>query len=128
LDLLDLSLDVNDTKLQGFWAFETDLSTPFQNFNQIYNGESPGNATTVVNPFPSQIPQGSCDVSGSLDKALTITGNEPEDIELTLSFSVNNSFEWEDTNGNNEWDIDVENGNIESVVDMGLRGLKVFVE
>jgi hypothetical protein len=48
-----------------------------------------------------------------------ITGEETENIELTLSFSVNNSFEWLEV---------VEDGKFEpaigeQVVDMGLRGL-----
>jgi hypothetical protein len=45
-----------------------------------------------------------------------------------LSFSVNQSFEWMDVNGNGEWDFDVSGQIVESVVDMGLRGLVVEVE
>ena len=68
-------------------------------------------------------------MAGSFEQDLTITGNETEDIQLTLSFSINKSFEWEDTNGNLEWDIDVGNpANTEKVVDMGLRGLVGKVE
>ena len=123
-------LAVNDFKLQGFWAFETDLSNPWSDYNQVISGQAPSGATTVVNPFPeSPIPPGSCVVAGSFEQDLTITGNETEDIQLTLSFSINKSFEWEDTNGNLEWDIDVGNpANTEKVVDMGLRGLVGKVE
>ena len=116
---------MDDFVLQGFWAFETDLSAPWSSYNQLFSGQAPEGATTVVNPFPNNpIPPGSCVVSGSLDQAITISGEETEDINLTLSFSINNSFEWEDTNGNQQWDLDVGNPLLsEKVVDMGLRGL-----
>jgi hypothetical protein len=38
-----------------------------------------------------------------------------------MSLSTNNSFEWNDSNGNGKWDVDP--GSFENVVDMGLRGL-----
>jgi len=130
-DLLvnEMNTSVNDSKLQGFWAFETDFSAPYTSYNQIFSGQAPANATTVVNPFPeAPIPQGSCVVSGSLDRDLEITGTETEDLELTLSFSINGSFEWEDKNGNGKWDLDAQNpGASEAVVDMGLRGLQAIV-
>ena len=40
---------------------------------------------------------------------------------MTLSLSINKSFEWVDTNGNGKWDVTT--SGVESVVDMGLRGL-----
>ena len=117
---------VNDAKLQGFWAFETQLPSPYDSYNQIFIGQAPQSATTVVNPFPNApIPVGSCVVSGSFDQPVTLTGNEIDDINITLSFSINNSFEWKDLNGNGEWDLDVQDpNNSEPVVDMGLRGLR----
>ncbi len=120
------TLTVNDDKLQGFWAFESGLAAPYD----IFSGEAPQGATTVVNPFPAvdNIPQGSCVVSGSLDAPLVLQGDENTDINLTLSFSANNSFEWIDGNGNGAWDIDASGANIEAVVDMGVRGLKGVVE
>lgn len=122
-------LTVNAPKLQGFWAFETRFDGQYEPFNQLLSGQAPADATTVVNPFPeSPIPPGSCVVSGSLDRPLTITGLETEDIDLTLSFSINGSFEWRDANGNGAWDLDVQQPErSEMVVDMGLRGLKVLV-
>ena len=125
----DANFTVNDAVLQGFWAFETDLTSPYDLYNTIFSGQSPSEATTVVNPFPNNpIPQGSCVVSGSMDQDLVINGDETEDIEMTLSFSIDRSFEWVDNNGNGEWDIDADNSsNSESVVDMGLRGLQVLV-
>lgn len=130
IEVRDQTIDVNNFKLQGFWAFETNLSDPWSDFNQISSGEAPSGGTTVVNPFPqSPIPPGSCVVAGSLDKTLTITETPTEDLNLTLSFSINQSFEWEDTNGNGEWDLDVADPqNSEKPVDMGLRGLIGKVE
>ncbi|MEL6660029.1 MAG: hypothetical protein AAFP77_20455 [Bacteroidota bacterium] len=128
LQVNTLEVPVNATHLQGFWAFETQLAAPYDSYNQIFTGQAPANATTVVNPFPNApIPAGSCVVAGSLDLPLQISGEEQENVELTLSFSINGSFEWIDRNGNGEWDIDVSNSSeSEPVVDMGLRGLKAF--
>lgn len=121
---------VNANKLQGFWAFETDLKSPYNNYNTLSSGQSPAGATTVVNPFASTAPiaEGSCLVSGSFDKTLNITGDETEDIEVTLSFSIKNSVEWKDNNGNGKMDVDVGNNSVEPMVDMGLRGLKAFIK
>ncbi|BDS11995.1 hypothetical protein [Aureispira anguillae] len=121
----NITKSVNANKLQGYWAFETDLSSPYNSANAIYTGAAPG--TTVVNPISSTAPtpSGSCLVTGTFDgNALEITGNETEDIIVTLSFSTNKSFEWVDSNGNGKLDIDVSTGTTETVVDMGLRGLK----
>lgn len=130
LRIRDKEIDVSDFKLQGFWGFETNLNAPYSAYNQISSGQAPTNSTTVVNPFPNApIPQGSCVVSGSFEQPLVITGQEKEAIEITLSMSINKSFEWEDLNGNGEWDIDAQApANSEPVVDMGLRGLKALVD
>jgi hypothetical protein len=128
---------VNDDKVQGFWGFEIQLDEPYQSYylqsnpSGVKTGQSPEGATTVVNllqQFGVTLPQGSCIVTGKLSEPLIITGNETADYDITLSFSTNNSFEWVDDNGNNEWDWDIQGGTIEQVVDMGLRGLKVIVE
>lgn len=138
LKIKDKSISVNEDKPQGFWAFEPQLDPPFQSYfiefanpQGVYSGQSPGGQTTVVNPleqFGVTLPFGSCIVTGKLDQPLTINSTTNEDINIQLSFSVNNSFEWVDDNGNGEWDFDVQNGSIEQPVDMGLRGLKVFVD
>lgn len=117
---------VNDDKLQGFWAFETNLDSPLDQYNRITTGQAPN--TTVVNPFNVQIPVGSCVVGGNLSEPLEVTGNETEDVTITLSFSANNSFEWIDQNGNGKWDMDATDLTVEPVVDMGLRGLIGIVE
>jgi len=122
----DQTLSVNDDKLQGFWAFETNLTAPWSGFNQLYSGESPGGATTVVNPLAgdSDIPAGSCVVTGAFTEPLVITGEEVDDILVTLSFSINESFEWQDLNGNGKLDFYADGAaENEQIVDMGLRGL-----
>ncbi|MDX1653169.1 MAG: hypothetical protein R3277_11790 [Brumimicrobium sp.] len=112
------TLQVNDNKPQGYWAWETHpnqfLQSPIVN-----SGQAP--ATTVPNPLSatSPIPPGSCVVTGQFPTSLTITGNETEDIIVELSFSINNSFEWSDALDNNVFEpLDGD-----TVVDMGIRGL-----
>jgi hypothetical protein len=109
---------VNGNRMQGYWAWETHpngvLTEP-----QLQTGQSAG--TTVPNPIAgtSPIPPGSCLVTGAFAERLEISGNETEDVIIELSFSVNNSFEWKDDNGNGLFEP-LED---EQVVDMGLRGL-----
>jgi hypothetical protein len=118
---------IHGNKKQGFWAFETSFAAPFDVYNDVYTGESPANATTVVNPLfsTSPIPQGSCVVTGKLTTPLVITGKETKDITVDLSFSINKSFEWVDDNKNGQLDFyaDATKGTTEKIVDMGLRGL-----
>lgn len=120
------TLVVNDDKKQGFWAFETALTPPYDIYNDVYFGEAPAGATTVVNPLfaSSPIPAGSCVVTGKFAQPLIVTGTETGDITVTLSFSINNSFEWVDDNGNGQLDLYGDGVTpAEQIVDMGLRGL-----
>ncbi|WP_338792390.1 hypothetical protein [Bernardetia sp. MNP-M8] len=121
------TISVNDDKKQGFWAFETTISIPQYNYtaNEVTTGQSAG--TTVVNPLAatSPVPAGSCVITGSFSTPLTITGKETNDITVVLSFSIQDSFEWKDTNSNGKWDINVGSQVTEQVIDMGLRGLEV---
>ncbi|OUR93193.1 hypothetical protein A9Q87_05780 [Flavobacteriales bacterium 34_180_T64] len=112
-DLNGSSIDVNDNRLQGFWAFEA--------LGFTSQGQAPEGATTVPNPLfaSSPIPQGSCVVTGQFENGFTITGNETQSVEVTLSFSTNNSFEWIEVNADGKY----EPAAGEQVVDMGLRGL-----
>jgi hypothetical protein len=107
------TIEVNANRLQGFWAFEV--------LGFTSQGQAPEGATTVPNPLfdSSPIPQGSCVVTGQFENGLTISGNETNDIVVTLSFSINNSFEWTEVNLDGKF----EPGANEQVVDMGLRGL-----
>lgn len=119
-------LTVNDDKKQGFWAFETNLTGQFAQFNNLYSGEAPAGATTVVNPLfaTSPIPAGSCVVTGRFAQPLVVTGTETADVTVELSFSIQNSFEWEDPNGNGQLDFYADGSTQnERIVDMGLRGL-----
>lgn len=112
------TISVNANKLQGFWAFET-LGYAFQ-------GQAPEGATTVPNPLfdSSPVPQGSCVVTGQFENLLEITGNETNNITVTLSFSTNNSFEWTEVNTDGKYEPSAG----EQLVDMGLRGLIPIVE
>lgn len=110
------TVNVNANKLQGFWGFES--------MDQVFSGQAP--ATTVPNPLSatSPVPQGSCVVTGQFANNFTINGNETSDVVITISLSTNNSFEWQDLNGNGIYEpLDGEN-----VVDMGLRGLIPIVD
>ncbi len=109
------SYTVNGNKDQGYWAFG------LQGFSYSTSGQAPAGATTVPNPLhaSSPIPAGSCVVTGKFAENLVITGNETTDITITLSLSINNSFEWTEVTADGKY----EPANGENVVDMGLRGL-----
>jgi hypothetical protein len=120
------ALAVNTDKRQGFWAFETNFTAPYDAYNILTSGQAPEGATTVVNPLflTSPVPQGSCVVTGKFAEPLVITGQETGPVEVRLSFSVNHSFEWVDTNGNGQLDFYTDAPEpVEPIVDMGLRGL-----
>src|SRR6478672_1469591 len=107
----DSSVTVNANKLQGYWGLETVYG--------VSSGDAPG--TTVPNPIASTspIPPGSCVVTGPFTTPLTIGGKETKDIKVTVSLSINKSFEWKDHNLNGIFEpIDGD-----SVVNMGIRGL-----
>jgi hypothetical protein len=133
----DTNISVNGFRKQGFWGGRQKGNIPFRDkntgtkvydhaFNFTTTGQGAG-ATTVPNPLfaTSPIPSGSCLVTGSFQgKKLTITGNETKNIVVVASFSTNKSFEWKDLNGNGLWDPTKG----EYVVDMGLRGLKAYIQ
>lgn len=114
---------VNDDKLQGYWVFETHpvwgVTIP------LSSGQAPPGATTVPNPIfaTSPVPQGSCVVTGQFAQPLVITGNETEDIVITLSVSTNKSFEFIDSAGDGVFEPAAE----DTVTDMGVRGLIPYV-
>ncbi len=108
---------------QGYWGFQTTVlgQTIF------FDGQAPEGATTVPNPLfaSSPIPAGSCVVTGRFvntgqeQSPLVITGNETEDIVITVSISTNNSFEWHEEIADGLYQPDAG----ELVVDMGVRGM-----
>lgn len=117
------TISVNDDKLQGYWGFEANI--PFFGYYTI-TGDSPSGATTVVNPNPnSPIPAGSCVITAQFVDSngnpmnLNITGNETEDVVITVSISTNKSFEWVENSGDQLY----EPAAGDTVVDMGVRGL-----
>lgn len=109
---------------QGYWGLETYI--PILNSYQMYDGQAPGGATTVVNPnfANSPIPAGSCVVTSVFTNSvgvaqnLTITGNETNDIIITVSVSTNKSFEWTEVVADGYYEPA-----IEIPIDMGVRGI-----
>jgi len=122
-------ITVNDDKPQGYWGFESTIP-----FLGVYTttGQAPAGATTVVNPLnsTSPIPAGSCVVTGffvdgsNQGKNLIISGNETQDIVVTVSLSTNRSFEWQENSGDNLFDPT--QGDV--VVDMGVRGMIPIIQ
>ena len=106
---------VDGNRAQGYWAFGIN--------NQPYSssGQAPAGATTVPNPIAatSPIPAGSCVVTGKFANNLIIDGNETRDVTITVSLSVNNSFEWQEVLADGKFEPAIG----ENVTDMGLRGL-----
>ncbi len=107
---------------QGYWGFVTS----FLGTHYFTDGQAPAGATTVPNPFvTSSIPPGSCVVTGQfvnnamMNSPLQITGSESQDIVITVSLSINKSFEWIEVNADNYFQPEIG----EAVVDMGIRGL-----
>ena len=109
--------------LQGYWGFYTKV------FNVEYKSDGQSPQTTVVNPNPSSpIPPGSCLVTGefvsgaapSTGAPLVITGNETQDIIITVSLSTNKSFEWKEITLDGYFQPEIG----EKPVDMGIRGMK----
>jgi len=107
--------DVNGNRAQGYWAFGLD-GHPYST-----SGQAPAGATTVPNPIASTspIPAGSCVVTGRFASNLVIDGSETNDIVVTLSLSINNSFEWHEVTADGKYEPAIG----ENVTDMGLRGL-----
>ncbi|MBP6732135.1 MAG: hypothetical protein KA149_08750 [Chitinophagales bacterium] len=122
------TITLNDDKTQGYWGFEYAANFYGYAYNLLTQGQAPAGATTVVNPLQSTspIPAGSCVVTGPFEGGkLRITGNETKDIVVTVSLSTNKSFEWvEAGTPDGRW----EPTKGEVIVDMGVRGLKPYVQ
>lgn len=111
------SITVNAPKLQGYWGFETTVA----GFTTKIDGQVPSGAITVPNPLfsSSPIPAGSCVVTAAFTQPLVVTGNETEDIVVTVSISINKSFEWNEVVADGWYQPDKG----EVPVDMGVRGI-----
>lgn len=121
------SIAVNANKKQGFWDFETSFSYAGTTYPFTTTGQAPEGATTVVNPLfaTSPIPQGSCVVTSAFNPGkLKITGQEINDIVVTVSLSTNKSFEWKEVVADGRW----EPAKGEQVVDMGIRGMRATIQ
>jgi hypothetical protein len=114
-DIDNSTFPVNGNRAQGYWAFA------LNNFPYSSSGQAPAGATTVPNPIAatSPIPTGSCVVTGKFASNLVIDGTETNDVVVTLSLSVNNSFEWHEVTADGKYEPSIG----ENVTDMGLRGL-----
>jgi len=119
---------ITANKTQGYWAFETELPSAYGSYNRMVTGQCADGGITMVNPIylTSPIPKGSDVITGTFDTPLSIPGSIGSDMTLTLSFSTNNCFEWQDLRANGQWDIDVRGQTVEPVVDFGFRGLQVI--
>lgn len=118
------SVSVNANKSQGYWGFELPATPPYIPSAQTSFGNAP--ATTVVNPIASTspIPAGSCVVTAPFTSPLNITGLEDHDIIVTISLSVNKSFEWIDNTADGYFEPAIG----EMVTDMGIRGMIPIVQ
>lgn len=114
-DIDNAIFNVNGNRDQGYWAFK------LNDYAYQTEGQAPAGATTVPNPIASTspIPAGSCVVTGKFADKLVITGHETKNIVMTLSLSINNSFEWHEETADGKYEPAIG----ENVVDMGLRGL-----
>ncbi len=115
-EIKDSTVSVSANKAQGYFGFETIYS--------VVTGDAP--TTTVPNPIAatSPIPLNSCVVTGQFDPPLIITDGQSSDINITLSLSINKSFEWKEVNEDGLWEPTAG----EEVVDMGIRGLQPIVQ
>ncbi|MFN8284892.1 MAG: hypothetical protein U0U67_16840 [Chitinophagales bacterium] len=126
------TVNVNGNLLQGSGAVKA-YNVPFVGTLDATTWSAPANQrTTVVNPFAAAlgIPPGSCLVTGKFSQSITITGTETKDIIVTVSLSTNKSFEWKDKRADGLYEpVDGNNSNapLDSVVDMGIRGIKPIV-
>lgn len=120
------SISLNANKQQGYWGFELPAQPQWGLAAQTQQGQAPPGATTVVNPLfaTSPIPAGSCVVTAKFPEKLTLTGNETQDVVVTVSLSTNKSFEWIDNTADGKF----EPAAGEVVVDMGIRGMVLAVQ
>jgi len=99
-DIDNSTFPVNGNRAQGYWAFALN-DFPYSSF-----GQAPPGATTVPNPIAatSPIPSGSCVVTGKFASNLVIDGTETNDVVVTLSLSINNSFEWHEVTADGKYE------------------------
>jgi hypothetical protein len=120
----DSLITLNENRRQGYWALEIHpFGIPLPQY--VFSGMAPEGATTVPNPIAatSPIPPGSCVVTGQFSTPLVITGQETKDIIITVSLSVNHSFEWVEHSTPGFFEPLAG----DTVIDMGIRGLMPLI-
>lgn len=117
--IVNESVMVNANKLQGYFGLESYGEVAGFPVSNVTEGDAP--QTTVPNPISdtSPVPAGSCVVTGKFPTALVIPENPTTDINVQVVISINDSFEWTDSNGNGKYEPLLG----EQVVDMGTRGV-----
>ncbi len=127
----DKTDSVKANKKQGYWCFETKLSPAYKPYNRMFNGQSATGTITSPNPLlqTAPTPLNHTILTGRFETPLSISGSETADVTVTLTFSNNKSFEWEETiNRNGKWDFNLQpvsgQPSVERVMDLGLRSLK----
>jgi hypothetical protein len=126
---------VKGNRKQGYWFFETKLNPAYKPYDKVFSGQSAEGTITSPNPLTqtAPTPTNTTILTGRFDTPLSISGSETADLTVTLSFSNNKSFEWEETiNRNGKWDFNLQpvigQPTVERIMDMGLRSLKVSVK
>lgn len=118
-DIDNAIFNINSNRSQGYWAFKLD-DNPYST-----EGQAPENATTAPNPIIKDLmPTDFGIMSGRFSNKLHITGNETKHVIVTLSLSVNKSFEWQEVVKDGKY----EPAKGENIVDIGLRGLNATFE
>jgi hypothetical protein len=131
----DKTDSIKANKKQGYWCFETKLSPAYKPYNKMFNGQSATGTITSPNPLlqTAPTPLDYTILTGRFEKPLSISGSETEDVTVTLTFSNNKSFEWEETiNRNGKWDFNLQpvpgQPSVERIMDMGLRSLRASIK
>lgn len=119
----DSSLPVNAVLYPGVWKLSAVLPDP--SMSRIIGGQCPPGNITEVNPLyaSSPVPPQTNIVTAAFDDPLVLADDETRNLNVTLTLSVNQSIEWDDSNGNGAWDVDYTGSSTEPLVDVGIRGM-----
>ena len=121
--------EINANRALGFWLLET--RQPEADWNKVIQTQLNSNLVTVVNELSDSapIPNSTAIITGVFDEPLVITGEESDDLYLTLTFSVNKVIEVADANSDGTWDLNYQfNVLSEELMDHGLRSLRATFE
>ena len=124
-----ISTDIFANRALGYFIFETLYEDENKNF--IYMNQVNSNAMNVVNELSESapIPVSTAIITCTFDTPLEIIEDEDRDLYLYLNLTTNGILEFEDSNGNGQWDINAQMPVLtESVVDHGLRGISASYE